>query len=40
MRARDEGDALSHDEVIATCTLLLFGGHETTTNLIANAVTS
>ena len=38
VRARDEGDALSHDEVIATCTLLLFGGHETTTNLIANAV--
>lgn len=38
VRARDEGDSLSHDEVIATCTLLLFGGHETTTNLIANAV--
>ena len=38
VRARDEGDALTHDEVIATCTLLLFGGHETTTNLIANAL--
>lgn len=38
VRARDAGDALSHDEVIAMCTLLLFGGHETTTNLIANAM--
>ncbi|MEQ8439171.1 MAG: cytochrome P450 [Ilumatobacter fluminis] len=29
-------DALSRDELVATCTLLLFGGHETTTNLIGN----
>lgn len=34
--ARDSRDALSHDEVIATCMLLLFAGHETTTNLIGN----
>ena len=38
VRARDEGDALSHEEVIATCILLLFGGHETTTNLIASGI--
>lgn len=29
-------DALSREELVATCTLLLFGGHETTTNLIGN----
>lgn len=33
---RDEQEALSADEVIATCILLLFAGHETTTNLIGN----
>lgn len=36
--ARDEHDSLSHDEVIATGVLLLFAGHETTTNLIASGV--
>jgi len=36
--ARDEREALSADEVIATCILLLFAGHETTTNLIGNGV--
>lgn len=36
--ARDENDALSHDEVIATGVLLLFAGHETTTNLIGNGI--
>ncbi len=38
IRARDEDDSLSHAELIATCTLILFGGHETTANLIANSV--
>lgn len=37
IRARDEGDALSDDEIVATCILVLFAGHETTTNLIGNA---
>lgn len=34
--ARDERDALSEDEIVSTCILLLFAGHETTTNLIGN----
>lgn len=38
INARDEGDSLSHDEVIATGVLLLFAGHETTTNLIGSGV--
>lgn len=32
---RYEADGLSEDEVIANCVLLLFAGHETTTNLLA-----
>lgn len=38
IRARDDDDVLTEAEVVATCTLLLFGGHETTANLIANAM--
>lgn len=38
VRARDQDDALTRPEIVATCTLLLFGGHETTTNLIANGI--
>ena len=34
----DEGDRLSDDELVATGILLLFAGHETTTNHIANAL--
>lgn len=34
--ARDDQEALTADEVISTCILLLFAGHETTTNLIGN----
>ena len=37
INARDEGDKLSDDELVATCILVLFAGHETTTNLIGNA---
>jgi cytochrome P450 len=36
VRARENDDTLTEDEIVATCVLLLFGGHETTTNLIAN----
>jgi len=38
IKAQEADDTLTDSETIATCTLLLFGGHETTTNLIANAV--
>ncbi|MSQ49531.1 MAG: cytochrome P450 [Betaproteobacteria bacterium] len=36
----DNGDRLTEDELIATCILLLFAGHETTTNHIANGMLS
>ena len=36
--AADDGDRLSHDELIAMAFLLLVAGHETTVNLIANGV--
>jgi len=36
--AHDEHGSLNEDELIATCMLILFGGHETTTNLLGNAV--
>lgn len=38
VEAEERGDALSEQEIIATCILLLFGGHETTTNLLANGL--
>src|SRR5918996_756729 len=34
----DEGDRLSDDELVATCVLLLFAGHETTTHHIGNGL--
>jgi cytochrome P450 len=34
----EEGDRLSDDELVATCVLLLFAGHETTTHHIANGI--
>jgi cytochrome P450 len=36
----DGGDRLGEDELVATCILLLFAGHETTTNHIANGLLS
>jgi cytochrome P450 len=35
--ARDSADALTEDELVATAMLMLFAGHETTTNLLSNA---
>jgi len=37
---REGKDSLSEDELVATCILLLFAGHETTTNHIANGLLS
>ena len=36
--AEDDGERLTHDEVIANVLLLYVAGHETTTNLIGNGV--
>ena len=38
LRAEHEGDRLAPLEVVAMCTALVFGGHETTVNLIANGM--
>lgn len=34
----ESGDQLDEEEIVATCNLLLIAGHETTVNLISNAV--
>jgi len=34
----EDGDRLSEDELVATCVLLLFAGHETTTHHITNGL--
>lgn len=38
VESRDGEDGLTNEELIAICVNLLFGGHETTTNLIANSM--
>jgi len=38
IEAEEEGDTLTEDELIATILLLLIAGHETTANLIGNAL--
>lgn len=38
VEATEDEDKLTEEEAISTCTLLIFGGHETTTNLIANGL--
>ncbi|MGE0825070.1 MAG: cytochrome P450 [Candidatus Binatia bacterium] len=37
LAAQEQDDTLSEDEIVGTCTLALFGGHETTTNLISSS---
>jgi hypothetical protein len=36
--AREQGDRLSEDELLATCVMLFFAGHETTVHLIGNGM--
>lgn len=36
--AREADDQMSEDELIAACMLVLFGGHETTTNLLSTGL--
>ncbi|HEX5747585.1 MAG TPA: cytochrome P450 [Archangium sp.] len=38
VHAEEQGSLLSEQELLSTCTMLLFGGHETTTNLIGNGL--
>jgi cytochrome P450 len=38
LRAEHEGNKLSSEEIVSNCVLLLFAGHETTTNLLANGL--
>lgn len=38
LAAREHDDRLSHEEIVATALLLLFAGHETTTQLLANGL--
>ena len=36
--AEDQGDSFTEDELYSMCILLIFAGHETTTNLIGNGI--
>ena len=36
--AEEEGDSFSEEELFSMCVLLIFAGHETTTNLIGNGI--
>src|SRR5204863_9794054 len=38
VQVEDDGDRLSEDELVATCVILLFAGHETTTHHLANGL--
>lgn len=38
LRAEEEGQKLTHDEIVSNVILLLLGGYETTSNMIGNAL--
>src|SRR5262249_47789550 len=38
LHGEHDGDRMTPDEVVANCVLLLFAGHETTTNLLGNGL--
>lgn len=38
LAAEEQGNILNEQELLSTCTMVLFGGHETTTNLIAGGL--
>ncbi|MCZ6557423.1 MAG: cytochrome P450 [SAR324 cluster bacterium] len=38
LQAKPDGDRLSPEEIVSNCVLLLFAGHETTTNLLGNGL--
>ena len=38
LASSDEGERLTDDEIVSTCIILLFAGHETTANLIGNGL--
>ncbi|MBL9045497.1 MAG: cytochrome P450 [Myxococcales bacterium] len=38
LQASERGTILGEQELLSTCCMVLFGGHETTTNLIGNAI--
>lgn len=38
IKAEQEGDRLTDEELLATCILLVIAGHETTVNLISNSI--
>jgi cytochrome P450 len=35
---KEKEDFFTEEDILATCTMLIFGGHETTTNLISNGI--
>ena len=40
IRAEEEGEVLTEDQLLATCVMLLFAGHDSTVNLIGSGMLS